>query len=66
MSWQLIETAPKNEIINFYGDDSGPYHIGWVNKSGKAYHDGIDNSYFIEPTHWSPVLPPPVNLITGD
>lgn len=74
MSWQPIETAPKDGTYVLLLGDSGytttPYRVAvgcwiegyrdfWINHSNDAFTDDGE-----PPTHWMPLPDPPETLAT--
>jgi hypothetical protein len=75
MNWQLIDTAPKTEVILGFDPAEGIEIIGW---SKKAYRPGNepwvpgwecpaahDNGTVFDPTHWISLPSPPTDT-TGE
>ena len=61
MSWQPIDTAPKDrEICGAfrYGRDRWAFHHLWWNDQEDEWND-IYSDRIITPTHWQPLPEPP-------
>jgi hypothetical protein len=74
MTWQPIETAPKDGTrILIWDDDEGGYEIGfwssnhesWLDNDicdgdpGKYWPGDLLGNTIFEPTHWMPLPEPP-------
>ena len=60
MTWQPIETAPKDgtAALIFSKDDAfGPVIVGWWENDDEAWWG--PHSYIVRPTHWMPLPDPP-------
>ena len=67
MTWQPIETAPRDGVSILVYDDMDYFVVQW---DGKGWWNGLyDIEFFepvyitdtIEPTHWQPLPPPPTD-----
>ena len=61
MTWQLIETAPKGELLLGY-EDGMMRLIFWEGDCWKQVGATIEKGWF-EPTHWMPLPDAPDNAI---
>jgi hypothetical protein len=56
--WRPIETAPKDGTWVVCVEDDGTKHVAQFNKTWVTEEYDY-TSYFIDPTHWMPLPPPP-------
>lgn len=62
MTWQPIETAPRDGTICLVAEPSGFVHLAQWCADGYWRYRVTDPDLQWKPTHWMPLPPPPIHV----